>query len=127
MGSERSFGLVFAAVFAVVALFPLTGEDGGVRWWAVAVAGAFLLAALLVPARLAPLNRLWFRFGLLLGRVVSPLAMGIIFFLTVTPVGLLMRLRRPDLLEQAIDREAASYWVEIDREAARQSSMRNQF
>jgi hypothetical protein len=126
MGSERSFGLVFSAVFTIVALFPLLG-DGGVRWWALAIAAAMLAIGLCRPGLLRPLNRLWFRFGLLLNRIVSPVVMGILFFLTVTPVGLVMRLRNRDLLRQRFDPGAKSYWIEIDRETAARSSMRQQF
>jgi len=126
MGSPRSFGIVFAAFFAIIALFPLTGE-GDIRWWALIVAAGFLGCALVVPNILRPLNRLWFWFGLLLHRIVSPIIMGILFFLTVTPVGLIMRLRRRDPLNQEFDPDARSYWIEVDREAAAQSSMRKQF
>ena len=126
MGSERSFGIVFCVVFALVGLWPLTG-DGGPRWWALAVAAGFLAVALARPALLRPLNRAWFRFGLLLGRIVSPVVMGLIFVLTVIPTGLIRRLRDRDPLRQRFDPEARSYWIERDREAASRSSMRKQF
>ena len=126
MGSDRAFGLVFAGVFAIVALVPLI-SGGGPRWWALAVAAGFAALALARPAVLRPLNRLWFRFGLLLHRIVSPIVMGVLFFLTVTPIGLAMRLRHRDLLRQKLDRKAASYWVEIDPEESSKGSMRNQF
>lgn len=126
MGSDRSFGFVFAAVFAIVAAFPLTG-GGGVRWWAFAVSAGFLVVALVQPSLLRPLNRVWFRFGFLLGRIVSPIVMAIIFFVTVTPVGMIVRLRNPDLLKLAFDRTATSYWIPVGREKSPQSSMRRQF
>lgn len=126
MGSERSFGIVFAAVFALVGLFPLTG-GGDPRLWALGLAAGFLGAGLTLPQLLGPLNRLWFRFGLLLNRIVSPVVMGILFYLTVTPVGLIMRIRHRDPLRQRFDREAASYWIPVDRARARQTSMRRQF
>ena len=126
IGSERSFGLVFAVVFAVVALYPLL-RGGEARWWALAVAAAFLLTGLVRADLLRPLNRLWFRFGLLLNRVVSPVVMGVLFFLTVTPVGLLMRLRDRDLLSQELDPDRPSYWIEVDRAKAAPSSMKKQF
>ena len=87
MGSERGFGIVFAIVFLIIALFPLLG-DGGVRLWSVGVAAVFGGLAFLAPKVLTPLNRLWFKFGMLLSRIVSPIVMGILFFVTVTPTGL---------------------------------------
>lgn len=125
MGSDRSFGLVFAAFFLIVAIFPLIG-GGGPRWWAAAVAAVFLVAAQVAPARLRPLNRLWFRFGLLLNRIVSPVVMGILFFAVVTPTGLVRRLRNPDPLRQRFKPEASSYWIDMP-DAGPKSSMRRQF
>ena len=125
MGSERSFGIVFCVVFAIVGLFPLWG-GGEPRIWALLVSGAFLAIGFLAPWLLRPLNRLWFLFGLLLNRIVSPVVMGILFFLTVTPVGLLRRLFNRDPLNQNIDPDAASYWIPADRNDST-SSMRKQF
>ena len=87
VSSERSFGIVFTVVFALIALFPLL-HGAPPRLWSLAAAAAFLAAALLRPALLGPLNRLWFRFGMLLHRIVSPVAMGIIFFGAIMPMGL---------------------------------------
>jgi predicted membrane metal-binding protein len=126
MGSERSFGLVFAAVFLIVALFPQTG-DGGVRIWALVVAAAFAVAAFSAPLFLRPLNRLWFRVGLLLNKIVSPIVMGVIFFLTVTPIGLIMRARNGDPLKQKLDPDMETYWIAVDPEYAARSSMKKQF
>lgn len=126
IGSERSFGIVFCVVFAIIALYPLL-NDSGVRWWALALAALLLAVGLLKPDLLRPLNRIWFRFGLLLNRIISPVVMGILFFLTVTPVGVLMRLRNRDLLKQRFNPNATSYWTEINPEVAAKSSMRQQF
>ena len=126
MGSERGFGIVFAIVFLIIALFPLLG-DGGVRLWSVGVAAVFGGLAFVAPKFLAPLNRLWFRFGMLLSRIVSPIVMGILFFVTVTPTGLIMRARGKDLLRQKLDPDAETYWIEVDPEMAAQSSMKKQF
>ena len=125
MGSERSFGIVFAVVFAIIAFWPLVFHGGGVRIWALAIAAAFLIVAFLAPHVLKPLNRLWFLFGMLLSRIVSPLVMGIIFFVTVTPIGLIRRIKNPDPLRQEFEPETESYWIE--RDAGSMSSMRKQF
>lgn len=108
--SNRSFGFVFAVVFALIGLFPLI-SGGGLRLWSIAIAVGFLIVALVVPAALAPLNRFWLRFGLLLHKIVNPIVLGIMFFLVITPMGVLMRLFGKDLLKLRYDPNAASYWV----------------
>src|SRR5262249_2581596 len=102
MGSERGFGMVFAGVFSIMAAWPLL-RGHGINWAAYVPAAAFLLAALLRPGMLAPLNRAWFKFGLALSRITTPLVMGALFFGVVVPTGLVMRLRRKDLLKLTID------------------------
>jgi predicted membrane metal-binding protein len=109
-GSERAFGLVFAVVFALVGLFPLV-HGGAVRWWALAVALAFVAAAYLAPRILRPFNRLWFHFGLLLHAVVNPVIMFVIYYGAVVPMGLVIRARGKDLLRLKHDKAAASYWI----------------
>ena len=111
VGSERGFGFVFTTVFVVIALWPLTG-GGGVRIWALAIAALFLAAALVRPNILRPLNRVWFRFGLLLGRIVSPIVMAVVFFVAVTPTALIMRAFGKDSLRLKFDPDAESYWIE---------------
>jgi hypothetical protein len=123
-GSERNFGLVFAGVFAIIGLWPLV-HAAGPAWWALAVAVGFLCVALLVPSILRPLNILWFRLGMLLGRIVSPIVMGLIFFAAVTPTALLFKLRKEDLLYLGRDSNAGSYWIRRDESAG--GSMRDQF
>lgn len=124
--SDRSFGLVFTVFFAIVALLPLL-HGGKARLWAAGLSGIFLLLAWWVPAILAPLNRLWMRFGLLLHRIVSPLALGILFFLVVTPTGLLMRLFGKDPLRLKRDEAAASYWIERDPPGPAADSLKQPF
>ena len=102
LGSERAFGVVFALVFAVVGLWPLM-EGGAVGAWALGIGAVFILVALARPGLLRPLNRLWFRFGLLLNKVVNPLVMGLLFYFTVTPIGLLMRALGKDPLRLRFD------------------------
>ncbi|MDG1370169.1 MAG: SxtJ family membrane protein [Paracoccaceae bacterium] len=126
MGSERSFGIVFAIVFLLIALFPLLG-DGGVRLWSAGVSAVFGGLAFLAPELLAPLNTLWFKFGMLLSKIMSPSVMGILFFVTVTPTGLFMRARGKDLLRQKLDPDAETYWIEVDPEQAALTSMKKQF
>ncbi|WP_254431060.1 SxtJ family membrane protein [Magnetospirillum sp. LM-5] len=126
IGSERSFGLVFAVLFAIIALWPL--KDGGdIRLWALGAAAAFLVAALAAPQLLKPLNFLWFKFGMLLHHIVTPLVMGLLFFLTVTPVGLLMRATGKDPMRLKRDPAAASYWIERAPPGPAPETMKNQF
>ena len=113
--SNRSFGLVFAAVFAIIALYPLFWLRAP-HLWAIIVAAGFLAAALLLPAALGPLNRLWTRFGLLLHKVTSPLVLGLLFFVIITPMGMIMRLLGKDPLRLRRDAQSQSYW--IDRKPA---------
>lgn len=125
-GSNRSFGIVFAVLFAIVALLPLVSGHAP-RLWAGAVAVVLTAIALLAPQFLAPLNRLWFRFGLLLHRVVTPLIMGLIFFTTVVPVGWLLRLFGKDVLNLKRDPSAASYWIVRQPPGPEPGSMSRQF
>ena len=124
--SDRSFGIVFAIVFGVIGLLPLV-FGGGVRLWSLGVGAAFLLAAVVVPSVLAPLNRLWLRFGLLLHRIVSPLVLGIMFFVVITPMALVMRALGKDLLRLRFDRAAASYWIDRTPPGPPPESMKDQF
>jgi hypothetical protein len=125
-GSDKSFGIVFAVVFLIVSLLPLL-HGGSPRLWALALAAAFLIVALTRPGLLAPLNRLWTKFGLLLHKVVNPLVMGLLFFATVTPIGLLMRLFGKDPLRLKIDRQAESYWIDRVPPGPSPESIKNQF
>jgi hypothetical protein len=122
--SERSFGLLFAAVFGLLACWPLL-HMAAPRWWAFGGAAAFALAALVRPTLLRPLNRAWLLLARLLHRVTSPLVMGAIFFLCVTPIGWIMRLLRKDVLSLARRGDLASYWIECAPTPP--ESMKNQF
>lgn len=124
--SDRSFGLVFTAVFAIVGLFPLLG-DGQVRIWALAVAGLFLIIAFARPGLLAPLNLVWFRFGMLLGKIMTPIVMGLLYFVTITPIGLIMRATGKDPLRTRLEPEAETYWQKRDAESQPLNSMRDQY
>jgi predicted membrane metal-binding protein len=109
--SDRAFGLVFAAVFAIVAAWPLFFGHAP-RWWAAGVAAAFAVLALALPRVLSPLNRLWTRLGALLHAVVSPVVLSVIFYGVVWPTALVMRLRGRDPLRLKFDRAAPTYWVD---------------
>lgn len=124
--SDRSFGLVFAAVFLVIAGMPLLHGES-IRWWSVGVSAVFALVALVKPALLAGLNRLWIKLGVLLGKVVSPIALGILFYIVITPIGLVIRLAGKDPLRLKFDPGAASYWIPREPPGPPPGSMNNQF
>ena len=124
--SDRAFGLVFSAVFAIISLYPLLGS-GTIRIWSLIVAGIFLLLAFITPVVLAPANRLWTKFGELLHRIVSPLALGIVFYFTVLPTGLLLRLFSKDPLRLRLDPAAESYWIKREPPGPAAESLKNQF
>jgi hypothetical protein len=125
-GSERSFGLVLCAFFALVGAVRFwRGEPWGWTWLTAAAAALFL--ALLWTAPLRPLNRLWFRFGMLLYKVVNPVVMGLLFYATITPMALLLRALRKDLLRLRRDPAAKSYWIVREPPGPAPESMKNQF
>ena len=126
VGSPRAFGFVFAVIFTIVSLWPLL-NGAPVRLWAVGIAFVFATVALLMPSLLQPLNRLWFRFGMLLHKIVNPLVMGLLFFITVTPIALVFRLIGKDPLNRKPDPNCESYWIERDPDELVSESMRNQF
>ena len=122
--SSRGFGVVFAIFFALIGTWPwLFGS--GMRWWAMALSGVLLCTAIAVPVLLAPANKAWTAFGLLLHRVTNPLVMGILFFLVITPIGLLRRLFVRDPLGLRARPAGASYWHERDQSSV--ASMERQF
>jgi hypothetical protein len=124
--SDRSFGLVFTVVFLLIGFAPLL-HGRPLRPWSVAIAVAFLAVSLVRPALLKPLNKLWTKFGLLLHRIVNPIVMGAIFFLAITPFGVVMRLVGKDPLRRSFDPGAASYWIVRTPPGPPPQSMSNQF
>ena len=124
--SNRAFGLVFTVFFLLIGLLPLL-HGHAIRMWALLLAGGVLVLALAVPAVLAPANRLWTKLGLVLHKIVSPIALGILFFLVVTPTGLLMRLLGKDPLRLRFDRSADSYWIDRTPPGPDADSLKNQF
>jgi hypothetical protein len=124
--SNRSFGVVFAVVFGIIGLFPLVHGESP-RIWSMAIAGVFLLAALVFPGILAPLNRLWMKLGLLLHKVVSPIVLGFLFFVVITPMGVAMRLLGKDPLRLRGDPESKSHWIDRKPPGPRPESFIDQF
>jgi hypothetical protein len=127
IGSDRSFGFVFAVVFSVIAFSPLLRSADGVRWWAVAVSVGFLVLALAMPGLLHRPKLIWFRFGSALHRIVSPVVMALIFVGAVVPVGLLARFCGKDFLRLRREPEAESYWLERQPPGPDGTSLRDQF
>lgn len=127
MGSERNFGLTFAAVFLVFALWPVVFHGGRVRPIPAVIASVFLIPALVYPAVLAPLNRLWFRFGLALAKITGPIVMGIVFVLAIIPTAVLKRRFGQDALRLKRDPEASTYWIERPEGDPSAHSMKRQF
>ena len=122
ISSNRSFGIVFFIVFLLIGTYPLLNNDH-VRIWSLIISIVFLILGLLNSKILFPLNKIWFKFGILLGKIISPLIMGLIFFVVVTPIGLLMRLFNKDLLNLKFNK-SKSYWIEKNEP---KSKMKNQF
>ena len=122
IGSNRSFGIVFFVVFLLIALYPLL-KDSDLRIWSLLISFIFLALGLSNSNLLTPLNKLWFKFGLFLGKIISPLIMGLIFFAVVTPIGVLMRMLGKDLLNLKYNKKK-SYWIE---KTGPKSKMKNQF
>ena len=121
--SNKSFGIVFFIVFLIIGLYPLINQDG-IRIWAIIVSLIFLILGLINSNLLTPLNKLWIKFGILQGNIISPLVLGIIFFLVVLPTGLLMRILKKNFLGLKFDKNLKSYWINKEKNL---SSMKNQF
>ena len=123
ISSNRSFGLVFFVVFLIIALWPLkSGEE--FRLWSLVLSIIFFILGVLNSKLLTPLNKLWFKFGIFLGSIVSPIIMGIVFFLVVTPIGIIMRFLGKDLLRVNKNKIVSTYWINRDKQ---ENSMKKQF
>ena len=122
VGSNRGFGIVFFVVFFLIATYPLLSK-GEVRLWSLFISIIFLILGILNSKILSPLNIIWFKFGIFLGKIVSPLVMGLIFFAVVTPIGILMRFLNKDLLNLKFNKNS-TYWIEKN---GPKSKMKNQF
>ena len=111
IGSNRSFGIIFFIIFLLVSLYPLTNDES-IRYWSLIISMIFLVLGLFNSNLLSPLNKIWFRFGILLGKLISPFIMGVIFFLVVTPIGLIMKIIKKDLLNLKFRKDKGTYWIE---------------
>ena len=122
ISSNRSFGLVFFIVFLLIAFYPLINQEE-IRIWSVLISLLFLILGIINSKILTPLNKVWFKFGIFLGKLISPVVMGIIFFLVVTPIAFLMRMLKKDLLNIKFNKNS-SYWI---KKTDPKSTMKNQF
>ncbi len=123
ISSNRNFGLVFFTVFIIVGLWPLL-NDQSIRIWSIFISIIFLVLGLLNSNILTPVNKLWFKFGIILGAVVAPVVMGLVFFIVLTPIGLIMKLFGKDFLSIKFDKKKSSYWVKRDNPVG---TMKRQF
>ncbi len=119
ISSNRSFGIVFFVVFLLIAIYPILNQSE-IRIWSLVISLVFLVLGIINSKVLTPLNKIWFKFGLLLGKIVSPLIMGIIFFIVVTPIGLIMRMLRKDLLRLKFNNDQ-TYWIKKNDDDNRMS------
>ena len=122
IGSNKNFGIVFCVVFLIISLWPMLSENQ-INYWLLGISFIFLVLGLTNSKILTPLNKIWFKFGIFLGKIVSPLVMGLIFFAVVTPIGILMKLLKKDLLKIKYN-DNKSYWV---KKTDPKSKMKNQF
>ena len=120
--SNRNFGIVFCIVFLIISLWPLLNQNE-IRIWSIIISGIFLILGLFNSKLLLPFNKLWFKFGIILGNIIAPIVMGIIYFLVVTPTGLIMKILGKDLLGLKKNNNN-SYWIKKDNS---HNSLRNQF
>ena len=122
ISSNRSFGIVFFIVFLLIAIYPLVNQ-GEIRVWSILISLLFLILGIINSKILTPLNKVWFKFGIFLGKIISPIVMGLIFFLVVTPIAFLMRMLKKDLLNLKFNKNN-SYWI---KKTDPKSTMKNQF
>jgi len=121
--TEKSFGIVFSILFLIIALYPLISSHS-IHAWSLALSALFLALAYVAPKTLTIPNELWYKFGLLLGSIVAPIVMALVYFTTVVPIGLIMRLIGKDLLKQKLDENSKTYW---QTKEAPTSTMQDQF
>ena len=123
ISSNRSFGLLFCVVFFIISLWPLKSQED-LRMWAFILSLIFLVLGVLNSKFLTSLNKLWFKFGIILGSIISPLIMGVVFFLVVTPIGIIMRFLGKDLLRNNKSKLVSTYWINRNKQ---KNTMKKQF
>lgn len=123
IGSNRNFGIVFFIFFLIISIWPLI-DGGTLRIWSVVISLAFLFLGLLNSKILSPLNLLWMKFGVLLGKIVAPIFLSLIYFSVITPIGLLMRLIGKDFMKKNFSKKNNSYWIKRNKNVG---SMKKQF
>ena len=123
ISSNKSFGFLFFVVFVAISLWPLKSQED-LRLWALVLSLIFLVLGILNSRFLTPLNKLWYKFGIFLGSIVSPIVMGIVFFMVVTPIGLIMRFLGKDLLRVNKNKIASTYWINREKQ---KTTMKKQF
>ena len=124
MSSNRSFGLIFFLVFFIIAFWSFRGDFYQIRTLPLYVSLIFLILGIINSKLLLQLNKLWFNFGMFLGSIISPIIMALVFFVVVTPIGILMRIFKKDLLLKKKDKNLKSYWIKRDKLIG---TMKNQF
>ena len=122
VSSNKSFGIVFSIFFLLISVYPLLNNDP-IYYWSLFVSFIFLVLGLMNSKILSPLNLLWFKFGILLGKIVSPIVMGIIFFLVVTPISIILKIFGKDVLNLKFNNNK-TYWIEKN---GPKSNMKKQF
>ena len=120
--SNRNFGIVFSIVFLIIAIWPILNQNE-IRIWSIIISLIFLILGLINSKFLSPLNKAWFKFGLILGSVIAPIVMGIVFFFVVTPTGLIMKVLGKDILGLKRNKNN-TYWLEKDNS---NNNLKNQF
>ena len=120
--SNRNFGIVFSIVFLIIAIWPILNQNE-IRIWSIIISLIFLILGLINSKFLSPLNKAWFKFGLILGSVIAPIVMGVVFFLVVTPTGLIMKALGKDILGLKRNKNN-TYWLEKDNS---NNNLKNQF
>jgi hypothetical protein len=121
--SEKSFGILFSFVFLLVSVWPLLLGEGKIRFWAISISFIFLSLAFLKPELLKPLNITWIKLGELLGRIIAPIVMAIIYFSILTPLSFIIRIFGKDLLKIKFSKDN-SYWIKREKNV---TSMDKQF
>ena len=124
MGSNRSFGIVFFLVFLIISLWSFRGDFDQVKLLPLLISIIFLILGIIDSKLLTPLNKLWFKFGIMLGAIIAPIVMGIVFFTVVTPTGILMKIFRKDLLKNKYDKNEKTYWIKRSKPVG---TMKQQF